>query len=220
MIAALTALWLGLVCAASPCPLATNVAALTFISQRLGHPVRVLLAGIGYAAGRMTTYVALGVVVGRGIAAAPGVSHALQKHLEPALGPLMILIAVVLLDLLPLRFPSLGSSLTGFKARLSECGIFGAVPLGAIFALAFCPSSAALFFGSLLPLALKHDSPALLCALFGFATALPTIALALLFACGANRASASILGISKLDRWMKTATASVFLILGLYKTIF
>jgi len=41
-----SALWLGIMTSISPCPLATNIAAISFLSKKATHPLLVLLSGV------------------------------------------------------------------------------------------------------------------------------------------------------------------------------
>ena len=154
------AAYLGVLCAISPCPLATNIAAVGFVSRGLS-PARTLIGGLLYAAGRAAVYVLIAVVLVNGLAAAPELSHILQKHMNRAMGPILVIVATVLLGLIPL--PSFGTGrFSAVQKRLANSGFAGAFLLGACFALAFCPTSAALYFGSLMPLAIDHGSSLLL----------------------------------------------------------
>ena len=137
----------------SPCPLATNIAAVSFLARRLDTKRRAIAGVLAYAGGRAVAYVAVGVLVAWGIAAAPQTSRFLQTVLEPFIGPLLIVVGLVLLGWIPLRL-NFGPAKPGATERLADRGLPGAFLLGALFALTFCPTSAALFFGSLLPLSL------------------------------------------------------------------
>ena len=103
--ATVVAAYLGVLCAISPCPLATNIAAVGFVSRGLS-PARTLLGGLLYAAGRAAVYVLIAVVLVNGLAAAPELSHVLQKHMNRAMGPILVIVATMLLGLI--RLPSFG----------------------------------------------------------------------------------------------------------------
>lgn len=60
---ALTALILGLLTAMSPCPLATNIAAIGYISKDVEDGGRILRNGISYTLGRMVAYSVLGIAL-------------------------------------------------------------------------------------------------------------------------------------------------------------
>jgi cytochrome c-type biogenesis protein len=160
-LAAASSLWFGILTSISPCPLATNITAMSFVSRRVGSPKRVLLAGILYTFGRSLTYMMVGALLVWSLLSAPRVSLVLQRTMNKALGPILIVVGVLLLGVLPIRLPSSGLA-QRMGQRIAKWGPLGALLLGALFALTFCPVSAALFFGSLLPLAIEQHSPLLL----------------------------------------------------------
>jgi len=221
LIAIGTAFWLGVMTSISPCPLATNIAAISFTSRKIGSVSRVLGAGLLYTLGRMTAYALLGTALVQGLLAAPAISHLLQKYLNLLMGPLLILVAMVLLDLLDFK-PRRGTAVgAGMQARVEKAGLAGALPplLGFVFALAMCPVSAAIFFGSLLPLALQSGSGLLLPSVYGIATGLPVLAFALMLAFGANRVGRAYDQLVRFECWAQRVTGAVFLAVGLYMTV-
>ena len=219
LIALGTAFWLGVLTSISPCPLATNIAAISFTSRKIGSVSRVLGAGLLYTLGRMTAYALLGFALVQGLLAAPAISHLLQKYLNLLMGPLLILVAMVLLDLLDFK-PRRGTAVgAGMQARVEKAGLAGAFLLGFVFALAMCPVSAAIFFGSLLPLALQSGSGLLLPSVYGIATGLPVLAFALLLAFGANRVGRAYDQLARFECWAQRVTGAVFLAVGLYMTV-
>lgn len=206
------AAYLGVLCAISPCPLATNIAAVGFVSRGLS-PVRTLLGGLLYATGRAAVYVLIAVALVSGIVAAPELSHVLQKHMNRAMGPILVIVAAVLLGLI--RLPSFGADrFSAVQKRLANSGIAGAFLLGAFFALAFCPTSAALYFGSLLPLAIDNNSPLLLSSVFGVASALPVVMFSLLIAAGLRKVGSLFGRISMIEKWLRLITGVGFLVVG------
>ncbi len=174
-----------------------------------------MLAGVLYTAGRALVYVALSVVLVSSLLAAPALSHALQKYGHKLLGPILILVGMVLLDLIRLRPSGIGAG-GGVSERLAKAGVWGALPLGALFALSFCPTSAALFFGSLLPLAVERHSPVALPLSYGVGTALPVVLFAILLAAGAQSVSKVFAQVSRLEIWARRATGAVFIAIGVY----
>ncbi|MFA5811928.1 MAG: sulfite exporter TauE/SafE family protein, partial [bacterium] len=137
------ALWLGILTSISPCPLATNIAAVSFIARRCERARNSLLSGLLYALGRTFAYVVIGTLAVLGVLNLPIVSQFLQEYSGKLLGPLLILVGMVLVDLIRFRVPG-GSSLARLEEKAATWGHPGAFVLGAIFALAFCPVSAAL----------------------------------------------------------------------------
>lgn len=212
------ALWLGILTSISPCPLATNIAAISYIGHAADRPRRVFWTGLAYTAGRTATYALLGVLIVASLLSIPVLSHWLQKYMNRLLGPILILTAMVLLDLIHLN---LGGGRMGRLAdRIAKRGdLWGAGLLGMLFALAFCPVSAALFFGSLIPLAVKLQSGLLLPSIYGIGTALPVALFAVMLSLGVKSLNSVFERITRLDLWMRRATGGVFLAIGFYFTI-
>jgi cytochrome c-type biogenesis protein len=218
VLAASGAFWLGLLTAISPCPLATNVAAISYVGKRVDRPALVLSAGLVYTAGRTASYVLVALCAVQGLLSLSAVSMFLQRSLNLVLGPVLVLVGLLLLDVIP--WPWVRHSRSKFferlEARADSLGLWGAGLLGLAFALAFCPVSAALFFGSLVPLAVQHRSPLLLPSLYGVGTAVPVVAFSFILAFSANRISRAFDALTLIERWMRRVTAVVFIGVGGY----
>ncbi len=212
-----TALWLGILTSISPCPLATNIAAISFISKRVDLPRAVLAAGLIYTLGRMLAYLVVAVIAVVGILSIPGLANFLQEYMNKALGPLLIIIGVVLLEVIPLRF-SFGGS-TRLQEAAERRGLWGAGLLGVVFALSFCPVSAALFFGSLIPLAVGAGSTIALPLIYGLGTALPVVLFAALLAFATQAVGKAYNRLKAFEYWARRVTGGVFIVIGLYYTI-
>ncbi|MFH1790388.1 MAG: aromatic aminobenezylarsenical efflux permease ArsG family transporter, partial [Candidatus Omnitrophota bacterium] len=178
-----SALWLGILTSISPCPLAGNVAAISFLSKRITHPALVFISGLAYTLGRMVSYAVLGLIIVHSLLSVPQVAQFLQKYMGKALGPLLILTGLILLEIITVRLPGPPLSQKHHN-RLAESGAPGAFLLGFIFALAFCPISAALFFGSLIPLAINSKGGIILPFVYGIGTGLPVLVFAVAIALG------------------------------------
>ncbi|MGD7654488.1 MAG: aromatic aminobenezylarsenical efflux permease ArsG family transporter [Verrucomicrobiales bacterium] len=211
------ALWLGVLTSLSPCPLATNLAATGFLARQVDSRKRAVAGAVCYALGRVAAYVAVAALLALGVASAPGVSQSLQKWMPPLLGPLLILTAMVLLGWLSLPFQIGGSSQEGAR-RWADRGVVGALVLGFLFGLSFCPVSAAMFFGTLLPMALDEGSVMLPVSLFGFGTAAPVAVFSLVMVFSARGASRMLGGVSKVQPWILKITGYGLLLAGLYLT--
>ena len=212
---AVSALWLGILTAMSPCPLATNIAAVSFIGKQYRRTSLVVLSGLAYVLGRMAAYLGLGAVLIAGILSTPRLSGFLQKSMNKILGPVLILAGMILLDLL--RFPTSGGGIgEKMRERAGEGGFLGAVLLGVLFALSFCPVSAALFFGSLIPLSVAKDSPVIYPLLFGFGTGIPVIVFAVMIAFGMRSIEAVFRGVTRVELWVRRITGAVFIVAGIY----
>ena len=213
-----TALWLGILTSISPCPLATNIAAISFIGRRVNRPGYVFATGLLYTAGRALTYILLAVLLVHSLLSIPVVAHWLQKYMYRLLGPVLILTGMVLLDLLTIR--TKGSNLGQWGQRNAEkFGLGGALLLGGLFAVSFCPVSATLFFGSLLPLAIKQNSSFLLPLLYGIGTALPVFGFGLLIALGAGRVARVFEKVTVFELWARRITGILFITIGIWFTL-
>jgi len=208
------ALWLGLLTSISPCPLASNLAAVGFLGRDL-KPSRVLLGGLLYAAGRSLAYTALGAALAWGLLSAPGLSRWLQGVLSPLLGPLLVLVGLALLGWLPLPVLAGGSDRESWRARRERWGLWSALPMGVVFALAFCPLSAAIYFGSLVPLSVASGQPVGAPLLYGIGTALPVMAFSLALGWSAGSVGRLFTKVETFERWMRLATGAFLIGLGL-----
>jgi len=213
-----SALWLGILTSISPCPLATNIAAVSYVGRQVASARAVLLCGGLYTAGRTLAYVGLGAAAVWSLMSMVAVSSFLQGTFHRLLGPLLIVVGLLLLGLVKLNLPGLGVS-QGLQRRVDRWGVWGAGLLGIVFALSFCPVSAGLFFGSLVPLAADHRSPLLLPAVYGVGTALPVAGFAVLLAGGASWLGAALDKVQVFERWARRVTAAVFLAVGVYETL-
>lgn len=213
--AALTALWTGVLTSVSPCPMATNIAALGYISKQSGsHKLAVLAHGGLYALGRALAYAAVGFLIVKSLLSAPAFSFFMQKYGGQLLSPLLVLAGMYMLDLLGRGFA--GFDLFDFPKLRARAGSLSSLLMGFLFALAFCPVSAALYFGVILPLAAKNSAPFSLPLLYGIGTALPVAGLALALDLGLRRLPAVSALAGKFERLARPATGAVFVGAGLY----
>lgn len=217
VLAAGAALWFGILTSISPCPLATNIAAISFIGRKVGRPGYVLSTGLLYTIGRTITYILLAVVLVKGLSSMPVVSHWLQKYMNRLLGPVLILVAMVLLDLLSFNISSNGIA-SWCNKRAEGLGLAGALLIGILFALSFCPVSAALFFATLIPLAVKHSSSILLPTIYGAGTALPVLIFAFLLEISADLMGRVFNKVTQFELWARRITGGIFLAVGIYFT--
>lgn len=206
-----SAFWLGVLTSISPCPLASNVAAISYLTKEVDQPRRVLLAGILYSLGRVITYVGLGVLIAGSLMSVPKVAFFLQTRMNQILGPVLVLAGVFLLGWIRPGFSGLSAS-ERTASRLKALGYAGALLLGLLFALSFCPVSAGLFFGSLIPLALQQGAPVALPIAYGLGTGLPVLGFALAIK-GLSRAFEKT---SQLASLLRKLTGWVFVLVGLY----
>jgi cytochrome c biogenesis protein CcdA len=219
----IAAFFIGLMTAISPCPLATNITAIAFISKKIDNSRHTLLAGSVYTLGRMAAYIVVASLIvffGMNIRF---ISLGLQHYGELLLGPFLVLCGIYLLDIIQFdRVPG-GDWFSGFTSgisgRLADKGYLGAFLLGVIFALSFCPFSAVLFFAMLIPLALAAGDPVIIPAVFAIATGLPVIVISYLLVRGVGRCSGIVQKIGAAEVWIRRAVAAVFIVVGVYYII-
>ncbi len=216
--AVITALWLGILTSISPCPLFTNIAAVSFLSKRIMHPGLVLLSGIAYTVGRMLAYAVLGFLIVKSLLSVPPLANFLQKYMNKALGPILIFAGLLLLDVIKLNIKGFALSEKHHK-NLAGSGILGASALGFIFALSFCPISAALFFGSLIPLAVNDSFGLGLPLIYGIGTGLPVLIFAFGIALGAASLNYWLHKAASLEKYARKITAVIFIAVGIYYII-
>ncbi len=210
-----SALWLGILTSISPCPLATNIAAVSFISRNLGSSKKVLWSGLLYAAGRMLAYVAIAVLAVGSLLSLPEVSFFLESNMHKIIGPLLIIVGIILLDVLPFSFStSLASN--SIQEKAGKWGLWGSGLLGMIFALTFCPLSAALFFGSLIPLAVDGKSAVMMPSVYGLGTAIPVIAFAFVMVFSMKSIGKIFNKLTQIEKWVRKFTAVIFIGAGIY----
>ncbi len=211
----LSAFILGLMTAISPCPLATNITATAFISKNISNKRMVFLSGVVYSLGRAFSYTAIGLALYFG-ASKFHVARFLNQNGEKYLGPLLLVIGLIMLNIIKLNF--LGKS--NFSERLSEKfkdkGLLGSFLIGVVFALAFCPYSGALYFGVLIPMTIANADGLYLPIIFAFGTGLPVILFTYLLAFTAGKISSFYTKITKIEKVMRYVAGVVFILTGLY----
>jgi len=210
-----TALWLGILTSISPCPLATNIASISLISYQVSKKAIVLLSGILYGIGRSITYIAISMVIMKLALNISALSYFLQTYINKILGIILILIGMFLWELFKWNLPSFTPS-EKLSKRLSQSGMIGTFFLGALFALAFCPVSAALFFGSLIPISLKMKSAIGLPLIYGLGSALPVMAFAVVIAVGSEYVGKFYQNLSRVEFYAKRITGVIFILVGIY----
>ena len=216
---ALSALFLGLITAISPCPLATNIAAVAYISQRVTDRKYAVTTGALYTLGRMFSYSAIGIliiVVGLEI---PGVALFLQGVGEQVLGPILIAVGLLMLFIDKLSFGKGGGGLAALGGKVANWGMVGGFLLGVIFALAFCPYSAVLYFGVLMPLSLKSAGGIALPAIFAIGTGLPVLIIGTLLSFGVAGVSSWLNTITRVERIIRIVVSIIFIGVGIYYVV-
>ncbi|MHC1690454.1 MAG: aromatic aminobenezylarsenical efflux permease ArsG family transporter [Bacteroidales bacterium] len=213
----ISALVLGFMTSISPCPLATNITAIGFISKDIDNRNRVFINGLLYTLGRAITYTAIALVLYLG-ADQFKFSGFFQQYGEKILGPLLIIIGLFMLDVIKIKFPGMGG-LSSKMENKSRWSYFDAILLGMLFALAFCPYSGVLYFGMLVPMTISSASGLYLPVLFAIATGIPVIIVSWILAYTLSGIGGFYNKIKSFEIWFRRVIAILFIIVGIYYII-
>ena len=209
---------LGLMTAISPCPLATNITAIGFISKDIQDRRKVFYTGLVYTLGRAITYTAIGLIMFFTVGEL-NVSGLLQQWGEKLLGPLLIIIGLFMLGFFNfIKLPGAGSLTARMEERANK-GFWGVLLLGIVFALAFCPYSGVLYFGMLIPMTIGSASGLYLPLVFALATGIPVILFAWLIAFSLGSIGKVYNKIKAFEFWFRRIVAVVFIAVGIYYVV-
>lgn len=214
---AVTAFLLGLLTALSPCPLATNIAAIGYIGKRIGNRKGVFLQGLLYALGRTIAYTLLGVVliaVLQSGASVFGIQNFIATYGEMILPPALLLIGLFMLFGNRINLPSFGFG--GKGDWLARQGGAGALLLGVLFALAFCPTSGVFYFGMLIPMSASTTMGYMLPIFFAAATAMPVLVVAWILAFSAGQIGTVYGKTQTIQKWLNIVVGVLFIAIGIY----
>jgi len=211
----LTAFLLGVLASISPCPLATNITAIAYISKEIRIAKYTLLNGIFYTLGRGASYSILATLIYLGLSSFQ-ISSIFQGWGDKILGPVLIIIGLIMFGVIRINFGKGGERVEKIKIWLAQKGFIGSFLLGTLFALAFCPYSGVLFFGALIPLVLKSTESLLLPSVFALGTGLPVIIFSFLIAFSIQKVSRAFQIVQKIEKVMRYGVATVFLLAGIY----
>ena len=211
----LSAFILGLMTAISPCPLATNITATAFIAKNIASKKKVLISGMLYALGRAFSYTFIGVILYFG-ASKFHISKFSNQNGEKFLGPLLIIIGLIMLNVIRINIFKGSNFQEKLSDQFKDKGFLGSFLIGVVFALAFCPYSAALYFGMLIPMTISSVNGLYLPIVFAIATALPVLLFSYLLAFAAGNIGAFYKRIIKIERGMRYVAGIVFILTGLY----
>jgi cytochrome c-type biogenesis protein len=206
---------LGLMTAISPCPLATNITAIGFISKDIENKKRIFLNGLLYTLGRAISYTGLGVILYFG-ASKFHVAKFFQVYGERILGPLLIIIGIIMLDLIRIKIPGLSKVSESIERKSKSGSGWSALILGIVFALAFCPYSGVLYFGMLIPMSVNSPDGLFLPFVFAVATGLPVIIIAYILAFSVSSIGGFYKKIKIFEKWFRRVVAVAFIIVGVY----
>jgi cytochrome c biogenesis protein CcdA len=209
----LAALALGLLTAIAPCPLATNITATAFIAKTIESKKKVLLSGLLYTLGRMISYTALAVMIYFG-ASKFHIAKLFQGNGEKYIGFVLIVLGLIMLDVIKFNFIKGGNLTDKLSDKFKTKGLLGSFLLGALFALAFCPYSGALYFGMLLPMTIQSGLG--LPIAFSLGTGLPVLLFAFVIAFSMQKLGMYFNAITKFEKVMRVVAGVTFILTGLY----
>jgi cytochrome c biogenesis protein CcdA len=205
---------LGLMTAISPCPMATNITAIGYISKDIQSQRRVFYNGLIYILGRGISYTVIGLIFFFG-ASQFQISGFLQIWGEKIIGPLLIIIGLFMLGFITLKIPGIGR-LTEKMENNIKGGYWGALLLGIVFALAFCPYSGVLYFGMLIPMTISSAGGLYLPVVFALATGIPVIIFAWLIAFSMGKIGQLYDKMKTFEKWFRRIIAILFIGVGIY----
>ncbi len=211
----LSAFLLGVLTSISPCPLATNITAIAYISKEINTAKNTLFNGLYYTLGRGISYTLLATLIYFGLSSFQ-ISRIFQGWGDKVLGPVLIIIGLTMFGVIKIKFNGHNQKIEELKEWLAGKGYIGSLLLGVIFALAFCPYSGVLFFGGLIPLVLKSTESLILPPIFALGTGLPVIIFSFLIAFSMRKVSQAFHMVQKVEKVMRYIVASVFIISGVY----
>jgi len=214
-IPALTVFLLGILTSVSPCPLATNITAIAYISRDIKSPKHTIFSGLFYTLGRGISYTLLATLIYFGISSFQ-ISRIFQGWGDKVLGPVLIIIGLVMFNVIKINLKGSSEKIEKVKIWLSTKGYLGSLLLGMLFALAFCPYSGVLFFGVLIPLVLKSTGGIFLPPFFALGTGLPVIVFAFLIAFSLQKVSKAFQIVQKIEKVVRYAVGLIFIIIGSY----
>jgi cytochrome c biogenesis protein CcdA len=210
----LSAFLLGLLTAISPCPLATNITAIGFISKDMENRKRVFINGLVYTLGRAISYTLLAVIIYIG-ADQIKISYWFQMYGEKVIGPLLIIIGFFMLNIIRIRIPGFSSLGNRYREKGTR-SYLDVLLLGIIFALAFCPYSGVLYFGMLIPMTISSSSGLYLPVVFAVATGIPVIIFAWLLAYTVSGVGKLYNNLRTFEKWFRYVIAVLFILVGIY----
>ncbi len=207
----LTSIWLGILTSISPCPLATNIAAISYVGKNFKNPQYVLLNGLVYTFGRCLFYIALGIILFQMLKTIPTVSYFLQNQMGILIAPFMIILGILMLDILSIKLPVVNAGKKSY-GKITDWGMLGSFIIGVIFAMTFCPISAALFFSNLINS--KGNIIALI--LYGIGTGLPVVVVSVVLAFSINKIGIFYKITTSIEKYARLLTATLFIVIGIY----
>ena len=212
LIASVSCFVAGILTTFHPCPVTTNVAAVTMLTGWSATGGRRRLTLAFFILGYMTSYLVLAILLSSGALLAPRINYFMQVLTNLFMGPAFILFGMLLADLLNLNRLYKGRILSGIRSM--DWSGFSAFPFGIMIALSFCPATAAIFFGILLPMAVDHDQRILFPLFYAIGASVPLITVGALVSRGIN-----LTGNRFLKKYLPRISGWILIITGIFLSI-
>lgn len=209
----LSAFLLGLMTSISPCPLATNITAIGYIGKDIDNRHKVFISGLIFTLGRAITYFVLAAVIFFGLDQTK-ISFIFQKFGSKLIGPFLFIIGILMLDIFKIYLPALNPIISKFQNN-NSLSYLNVLLLGMLFALAFCPYSAVLYFGILIPMTITSIWGLYLPILFAIGTGLPVIIFSYLLAYTVANVGNAYNKLKIFELWFRRLIALLFIFIGI-----
>ena len=206
---------LGLLTAISPCPLATNITATAYISKTLVGKNKVLLSGLLYTFGLALSYTSIALIIILG-ASKFHIAKFFQANGEKFVGPVMIIIGLMMLNIIQFNFLGKSNFTEKLQDKFKDKGLLGSFLLGALFAMAFCPYSGAMYFGVLIPMSIKSSIGFVLPFFYAMGAGILILFFTFLIAFSMQKVGKYFKAISKVEKVMRLVSGLLFLLTGTY----
>lgn len=206
---------LGLLTAISPCPLATNITATAYISKTLVGKNKILLSGLLYTFGLALSYTSIALIIILG-ASKFHIAKFFQANGEKFVGPVMIIIGLMMLNIIQFNFLGKSNFTEKLQDKFKDKGLLGSFLLGALFAMAFCPYSGAMYFGVLIPMSIKSSIGFVLPFFYAMGAGILVLFFTFLIAFSMQKVGKYFKAISKVEKVMRLVSGLLFLLTGTY----
>jgi hypothetical protein len=206
----------GIMTTIHPCPLTTNIASVSLLTGWSARRRNTGLTLFFFICGYLFSYLIIAILLSSGVLSIPRISYVLQIMVNYFLGPVLVLIGMLLADLLNLNRFYKGRILLFIRSR-NWSGLH-AFPLGSVIALSFCPATAAIFFGILVPLSVDHEKNILFPLLYALGASLPLIAVSALVSKGVSLSTnpALLKYLPRFSGWILIITGIILSIQRIY----
>jgi len=149
----------------------------------------------------------------------PGLANSLQSSGEIFLGPLLIVVGILMLGIIKIPALKGGGRLARIGEKVARRRWLGPFLLGVVFALAFCPYTALLFFAVLIPLSIKSTAGITFPAVFAIGTGLPVLIFAVLLSFSVSKVSKWLDKVTAAEKWVRRIAAVVCIGVGIYYVV-